>query len=319
MSKIKISKSLINSIATQNNNVYLEKTHDLVKEVVSASVLSLTEKLSYVTTNNVVLQPVNELLSGAFCDNSEFVYFLGIENAQLELNTAKSTNFWSKIAQRFKYAWENRRKKKRKKRKKKKSVEENEPQKPQKMENYSIYNLAVDFQSALANQLSETSIVYLNSNLITLIGKEDFGANTKIKLYVVNCNDEVFRYYAGKRRGFIDVNLTSRCDQINNKIKDAGENFITILKIFNVLFYNANSRLPNQVFMESVLFNVPNELFKGEDIYNVFVKIVNFLSIRTIKNTPSINNLDKSIFSDEICGEETYGFTKMMSFISQHD
>lgn len=321
MAKITLSKNLINSIATQNNEVYIEHTQNLVKEIVSASVLSLAEKISFVTKNNVILQPVNELLNGAFCDNSQFVYFLGIENAQLEINTAKSTNFWRKMLQKFKTAWANRRKRKFKKKKKKNDIDyaKTEPLKIQDMSKYSIYNLATDFQQAIANQVTETSIVYLNSNEISLIGKDDFGANTRIRIYLVNYNSEVFRFYAGKRRGFIDVNITARCDALNDKINNVGENFITLLKIFNVLFYNANNRLPNQVFMESILYSVPNELFEGNDIYNVFIKIVNFLSIKTIKNIASINNANKTIFNDEICGEDAFGFTKMMDFISQHE
>lgn len=318
MAKITLSKNLINSIASQNNEVYIEKTQSLVKEIVSASITNLTEKISYVTDKNVVLQPVNELLSGAFCDNSQFIYFLGIENAQLEINTSKSTDFWRNFLQRFKTAWANRKKKK-SRRKKKKKTEEKEIQNPQDMAKYSIYSLTADFQQALANQVSETTIIYLNSNQISIVGKDDFGANTKIKIYLVNYNSEVFRYYAGKKKGFIDININNRCNALNLKIEKTGEEFITILKIFNMLFYNSNNRLPNQVFMESILYSVPDELFKGEDIYGIFVKIVNFLSIKTIKNISSINNPAKTIFTDEICGADAYGFTKMMDFISQHD
>lgn len=320
MAKITLSKNLVNSIASQNNEVYIEKTQNLVKEIVSASVSYLTEKVSYVTNNNVVLQPVNELLTGGFCDNSQFIYFLGVENAQLEINTSKSTDFWRNFLQRFKTAWANRRKKKpRKKKKKKAEAVEKELQKPQDMAKYSIYSLTADFQQALANQVSETTIIYLNSNQISIVGKDDFGANTKIIIYLVNYNSEVFRYYAGKKKGFIDININERCNALNSKIESVGEDFITILKIFNMLFYNSNNRLPNQVFMESVLCSVPEELFKGEDIYSIFVKIVNFLSIKTIKNISSINNPAKTIFTDEICGSDAYGFTKMMEFISQHD
>lgn len=318
MAKIKISKSLINTIASQNNEIFLQKTQDMVKNIVSASVEELAGKVSYVTINNVVFQPVNELLSGAFCDNSQFVYFLGVENAQLELNTAKKTNFWRKFWQKFKSAWSNRWKR-HKKKKKKNDDSEIAITKPADMSNYSIYNLAQDLQLALANQLTETSLVYLNGNEILILGKEDFGTNTKIKIYVVSNNEEVFKFYAGQRKGFIDVNINARCDALNKKLATCGENFIKMLKIFNTLYYNANGSLPNQVYMESVLCNIPDDLFVGEEIYKVFVKIVNYISIKTIKDTKSINNPTKTIFSDIVCGNSTYGFTKMMNFISEHE
>lgn len=317
MAKIKVSKSLIESIASQDNNVYIEKTQNLIRNVISASVQELSEKVSYVTNNNVVLQPVNELLNGAMCDNSQFVYFLGIENAQLELNTAQKTNFWRQLAQRLKFAWKNRRNKKKKK--KKANLSELEVSDNQDMEKYAIYDLTCDLQKSIANQLSETSIIYSSNNQLLILGKDDFGSNTKIKIYIVNNNADVYRFYAGKRKGFIDININARCDALNEKINLIGDNFITILKILNVIFYNANGRIANQVFMESVLYSVPNEIFEGDDIYKVFIKIINYLSIKTIKNTMSINNHEKTIFSDEICGNETFAFTKMMDFLSQHD
>lgn len=317
MARIQISKNLINSIASQDNQDYLEKVQNTLTGVLSASVNELSEKLSCVTKNNVVLQPINEVLNGAFCDNSTFVYLLGVENAQLEISTAKKSNYWAELWRRFKYAWANRRKKKKNK-KKKIDAQENKVE-IKDISKYSIYDLTQDFQQAIANNLSETSIIYSSANQILILGKDDFGSNTKIKIYVVSKNEKYFRYYAGRRKGYIDIDVTSRCDMINQKIQKVGHDFILILKILNVLFYNANGRLPNQIFMESILYSIPDELYNGDDIHSIFVKIINYLSIKTIKNIMSINNNDKTIFTDEICGEETYAFIKMMNFIANND
>lgn len=322
MAKIKVSKNLIVSLAEQTNKNYIEKTNRKVKQVVGSAVQALSEKVSYITNKNVVLQPVNEYLNGAFVDNSEFVYFLGINNAQLELNTAKKTNFWKEFLSKLKFAWANRNKKKKKEKKKKKKSEEQtkttldyefDPAK------YSIYNLAEDLQNALVNCLSETSLIHLKGNLIYIIGKDDFGANTKIKIFVVSYNDEFFRYYAGKRKGYIDVNINERCKILGDKIKQTGENFVKIQKVINSLYFNVNGNIPNQVFVESVLCFVPDELFQDEDIYNVFVKIINFLSIKSLRNVASINDTTKTIFKDPICGNCGLGFMKMLDFVASHD
>lgn len=111
------------------------------------------------------------------------------------------------------------------------------------------------------------------------------------------------------------IDIDSRLKCLENKIMTVGENFIKILKVFNSLYYNINGIMCNQIFMESILCSCPEDLFFGDDIYKVFVKIVNYLSIKTLKDIKSINNSQLTIFKDEICGNCGLGFNKMLSKI----
>lgn len=318
MAKLKISKELITNIAEQENLKYINTISKKTNQILSVALKKMSTQVSYLTMDNIVLQPVNELMSGAFVDNSSFVYFLGIKNAQLEMNTGRKTPIWQSIKERLKYAWTNRKMYKRKRKKKKKKKEENNIDiKQQEFDpsKYTIYNLTEDLQNALTNYLSESSMIYINGNQLQIVGKDDFGSNTRIIIYVVNYDGEKFKYYAGKKEGFKLIDIDSRLKCLENKIMTVGENFIKILKVFNSLYYNINGIMCNQIFMESILCSCPEDLFFGDDIYKVFVKIVNYLSIKTLKDIKSINNSQLTIFKDEICGNCGLGFNKMLSKI----
>ncbi len=318
MSTIKISKDLIISVAKQDKSQFVNETGDMVNKILSSAIEQLSKKVSYINLDNVILQPVNELLNGAFVDNSNFTYILGINNPQLELNTYKKQNFWRNFKERLKYAWKNR-KKNRKKRfrfKRKRKVEEVKEVKfdPTK---YNIYDLAEDLQNSLLPFLSETSLVTLRDNILRIYGKEDFGVNTAIEIFLANYNtDDVLKFYGGRKKGFIDINIGKRIDNLRIKMKATGKNFTKILKIFNTVFYNVNNFMPNQIYLESVLCFCPNELFKGDDIYKIFLKLINYITVKGLRNIPSINDETKTIYDDEVCGNIGIAFAKTLAIFS---
>lgn len=320
MPNINVSKDLIVNIAEQENTKYIKTVNKSINQIIGQAIKDLSEKISFVSLKNVILQPANELISGAFIDASLFIYLLGVQNPQLELNTNQKESAWKSFKDRVVWAWNNRkrfikRKKKHRKSKKSKEIETLDNDYKFEPNTYTIYQLTEDLQKAMIQYLCETSMVYMNDNVLQIVGKDDFGANTKIVIYVVNYDGEKFKYYAGKKEGFKLIDIDSRLKCLENKIMTVGENFIKILKVFNSLYYNINGIMCNQIFMESILCSCPEDLFFGDDIYKVFVKIVNYLSIKTLKDIKSINNSQLTIFKDEICGNCGLGFNKMLSKI----
>ncbi len=311
-----IDKQLIEGIVRANNDEFVDKVDEKVNIVVSNAIDDLAQQIAYVSLGNVVLQPVNELLTGGFTDNSKFIYFLGVDNAQLELNTLKSTTFWKDLKNKLVYAWQNRHRRKMRRRKKKKEVEFLDNQEysydfdPSR---YNLYSLCEDLQTAIAKYSTETTIVYLEGDKIKIIGKDDYGPNTQIIIYPVIFNGEVFKYYAGRKKGFVEIDINDRVAQLNEKYNAVGENLTKIIKIFNVLYYFANKAMPNQVFIESLLYSCPNELFKGEDIYTVFVKIINYLNMTSIREVKSLTNPDKTIFTDKLSASSGLGYEKFIN------
>ena len=324
---ISVSKQMILSIANKDSKNYVKTVNEKVHGVVSLAVEKLASSVSYVSFDNTVLQPANELFSDSMVDNSEFIYLLGIESAQLDINTSKKSGFWNKFKARCKYAWDNRtlfkKRKKRKRRKKAREQQENEEKKQEKLKKmqfdpskYTVYNLAEDFQSALCEHLQPTSIVYQGNNKIEIVGKEDFGPNVRIVIYLVSLVEGEFKYYTGKKkRQFLDLNMERRYKIMKEKKKSAGKYFVKVMKLFNALYFNANMKMPNQIFLESVLVSCPDELFDGEDAYKVFVKVLNYISVKTLKNIPSILDEELNIFEDIRCGDNGLGFNKIISSI----
>jgi len=319
MSNIKVNRDLVLSIVKQDKKKFVRNIEKLVNSLVAQSVDALSKKVSYINLKNVTLQPVNELLNNSFVDNSKCIYLLGIENAQLELNTTKKLNFWRNLKERFKFAWSNRKlfKRRRKSRRRKKKELESMDLNNLKFDpsKYSIYNLAEDMQTSFCSFLSETSLVSLKDSRLQIFGRDDFGATTEIIIYLVSYSEECFKYFSANKRGYTKININSRIEHVSKKLKETGDNFTKILKIFNTLYFNINGHMPNQVYIESVLCFVPSELFQGEDIYKVYVKIVNYLRIKSIRYIRSINDINKLISEDKVCGNSGIEFNKMLNSI----
>lgn len=318
MSKININKDLILSIADQDHKKYLSKVNGLVNSVMAASIDKLSEKVSYINLKNAILQPCNELLNNSFVDNSSFVYLLGVNNAQLEMNSAKKINLLKNFWVRLKNAWKNRSIYKRKRRlRKKRKKKKNQVDEIEKIDfdpkKYNIFDLAKDLQSAIAQYLTETSIIELNGTKLRILGKDDFGASTSIEIFLVFYNNGIYKYYFTNKRKILEIDLNSRLNILRDKINQVGKNFNKILKIFNALYFNVNNHMPNQIFMESLLCSCPNNLFEGENIYKVYLKILNYLRSMDITKVKSINNNDKTISNDILCGNNSIiNFNKVL-------
>lgn len=310
MANIVVDKSLIEGIAKENNKAYFDKVNEKISVILTNSIELLSKQIPYISTKNVVLQPCNETLSGAVTDNSVFHFLLGVENAQLELNTAKINTFWRNLKKRLKYAWQNRRKKKKKKIEKEKKIDLD-------ISKYNLYNLSDDLFESIRQYLSETSIISQEDNIIYIVGKDDFGLNTKIKIEICFYSNECFKFFISKKKGYKKLDFSCRLRCLHEKICEAGPNFVKILKIFNVLFYYANQEMPNAIFMESVLYNVPDVLYEEKNIYNTFIKIVNYLTLKPINNFKSINDLSLKLYEDEMLGSsQQIGFLKMLRMIA---
>lgn len=327
---ITISKQTIMSIANQDTKTYVKAVNEKVNDLMSLVIEKLSSKVSYVSFSNTVLQPANELFNDSMVDNSEFVYLLGVESAQLDLNTSRKSGFWNRFKARCRYAWDNRtvfkKRKKRKRRKKQAQEQENLEKKQEQLKRlkfdpskYTVYSLAEDLQQAICEQLQPTSIVYQGNNKIEIVGKEDFGPNIRIVIYLVSLVEGEFKYYTGKKkRQFLDLNISRRYQILKAKKKSAGKYFVKVMRLFNALYFNVNMRTPNQIFLESVLVSCPDDLFQGDDIYKVFIKVLNYISVKTLKNIPSILDEELNIFEDIRCGDNGLGFNKIISAV-QYD
>lgn len=314
MQKNTIHQSLIEGIIESSNDDFVENVKTKVENLMAIAIDDLSQQISYINFDNIILQPANELLTDAMTDNSVFTYFLGIRNSQIEMNTLRSGEFWKNVKNRIVYAWKTRNKKKKtNKKKEKEKLKDVEPIAYDfNPANYNLYHLARDIQTAVCKQLSMSSLVYLESNRIRILGKEDFGPNTQIIIYPVLLSGDDFKYYAGKKRGFVAVNFDKRVEAIQNKIDRVGYNYINIIKVFNSLWFNINKTTPNQIFIESLLYHCPDNLFEEENGYKSFIKVLNYLTMSDVKDFCSIVNPNQTIFKDIVCGNSAYHYKRFL-------
>lgn len=315
----KLSKKIIEGIVRNDNSSFVNAIDKQVEELIIDAINDLSSKISYVSTKNVVLQPANELLSGAMTDNSRFVYFLGVDNVQIDLNTRKSTVFWKALKERVVYAWRTRGSRRRAEKRLKKAAERQEKKEQEfnfDPSKYNLFNLTEDLQKAVSNYLSKTTLIYLEGNVLQIVGKEDFGSNTQIIIYITLYDGEKFKYFLGKKEGYLKIDFQKRVNSLNEKIDKVGEVFVNMIKIYNVLYFDVNGVMPNQIFVESLFYNCPDELFDADDPYKTFVKIINYFTVKSSRNFKSIVS-EFNIFKDKLCGNSSFGHSKLLNNLNE--
>lgn len=309
-----ISRQLIESIAVEDNSEFAEEIENKVGNLVSLAVEDLSHTVPFVSLENCVLQPATENFNGAMTPESDYVYFLGFTSPQIELNCLQYNDSWKKFKERAVFAWNNS--KKPKKRKKNKKEQEVSPTAYNYVaEKYNLDALQDDLQRALVKNLTQTSIVYNNSSSLRVIGRDEFGPKTQIILYPCLLEGEDYKFLISRKKGFFKVNFTKRAQLINEKIERVGYDYIIMIKILNSLFRSTDrfGLAPNQIFIESLLYNVPDDLFIGDDIYDNFIKIVNYLNLTDISNFVSIANPEKKINEDRLTKLNQVAFLKFLN------
>ena len=66
MAKVKISKQLIEMIANKDNSTFVKNINEKVNQILSQSIENLSIKVPYISLDNVVLQPINEIFNCKF-------------------------------------------------------------------------------------------------------------------------------------------------------------------------------------------------------------------------------------------------------------
>ncbi len=313
-----ISRKLIESIAEERIDEFAEATENKVTNLCSLAVAELSNIIPFVSLDKTILQPVNETFNGGLSAESEYVYFLGIDSPQIEINCLQYNDWWKKFKERLAFAWKSSKKKKKKKRKKEEDLDANGQIKFD-AERYNLDKFIADLQLAMVHNLSETSIVYNESRFLRVIGIDDFGPKTKIFIYPTLYEDGNFKFFISKRKGFYKINFDNRAKMVSDKFERVGYNFVKMIKIMNALFRNSSRSyiLPNQIYIESLLYNTPDELFGGEDIYSVFVKIINYLNLSNVSKFKSILNPDITLDKEKAVKSNLVILSKILNNINE--
>ena len=313
-----ISRKLIESIAEEDVSEFADLIGEKVTALCSAAINELSLSVPFVNIDKTILQPANEIFNGGISAESEYIYFLAVESPQIEINCLQYNDFWKRFKERFLYAWSASKKKKRKKRKREAQQEEANPYNFQ-AEKYNLDKLISDLQIAISHNISETSIVYNEGRNLKVIGIDDFGPNTKILIYPVLYEDGDYKFLISRKKGFYKMNFDNRTRLISDKFERVGQNFVKMIKIMNALFRNSSRSFvrPNQIYIESLLYNTPDELFFAKDIYSVFKNIINYLNFSNVLEFKSVLNPDITLEKEKAIRSNMVVFSKLLSSISE--
>lgn len=292
-----LNREIIEGLNESSNGLFAENVTNTVFSLVSQAVEQIALKSPFVQLEKCNIVPVNEIYIGAFSQLSEYDYFLGIENTQIEFNSKVKKNWWKYLWREFRASWRIGRKKKYKKKKNQEVVKT-----PVTIEKYKLSDFRRDLMYRLADQVTETSMVYEFPYYVSLIGSDDFGTGVKINIYVTiyESSTGTYKLYKESKNKFIDVNFGKRFDNLEKKYAECGEMFISTAKIFNALFSKVYDKIPNQIVLESLLVNCPNSLYDQNDVYKTFVNVANYIRIKNPKSFASVCDPNKSMFDDPL-------------------
>ena len=297
--KFDLNKDLIEGLRDSTNDESISRLNGIVSGLITEVMEELSAKSSFIQLDKVILEPVNEIYLGAICACSEYTYFLGVANKEIELNSLDKKHYIKNLWKRFVNAWRVSRSKTQKK--KKNVAYENSAPNIRNITKYTIDDLKSDVVRHLANFVTPSTIIYEYYDHISILGKEDFGSNVKINIYICMYDEknEVYKLYNNAKNRFFDIDFKQRFNNLNSKIQDCGNNFINMVKVFNSLFSKAYNKVPNQILIESLLFACPNKLYK-DDLYETFINIANFIRLNDVTAIRSICDNSKSIFKDKL-------------------
>lgn len=291
-----LNKDLIEGLRDSTNVEFVDNLNYATFALVNQALIDLSNKSSYIQPEKAYFTPVNEIYLHAMTSQSEYTYFLGIANTEIELNSLDKKHYFKNLWKRFVRAFKMSRKKKKKKRKDKEVT----PTVSVTKEKYTIDELKNDFIYYLSNLISTSSIIYEYEDHISIIGKEEFGTNVKINIYITMYDEKngIFKMYNARKNRYYEVDLNERFKNLDKKINSC-ENFVNVVKIYNSLYSKAYNKVPNQILIESLVFNCPDILFE-HDVYQTFLNVSNYIRMTDTDALRSICNNSKSVFKEKL-------------------
>lgn len=305
--KNQLNRDLIEKLKESNNAEFINNINAIIPPLISQVLEDVSAKSPLVRTDKCVLLPVNEIYTGSLSQLSQCIYFLGMENPQLESNSKRKQIFWKELWRDFRSYWRIGRRK----------LKVSKEPKLVTVEKYQISNFKHDVFKRLVDYLSASSIITEYQNYFTMVGNEDFGSNVLIKIYVCCYDSKSGIFKLPIKNKFFDVNFGSRFEILNKKFEELGQTFIDILTIFNAIFSKTYNRLPNQILLESLICGCPNQLFDKEDIYKTFINVANYITLIDPLAFSSVCDPKNNIFNEKLIIKTTsqVDFNKIVNML----
>lgn len=290
----KLTKNLINEFIKEANSSSFEGAYCTIANIIDNAMENIMQRNPLIYDYDIVI--ANEAFEPTQIASSNLEIFLLIDAIQLELNFAKkrkhslknsSLSFLKNFISNFKLIKQKNSNKKLNK-KEKKIISE---------KNYDIDSLFHDLQIQLCKELYETTIVGISNNCITVDGKDDFGV--LIKLYPIFMNEDKYKLYNIKTGKSLLIEFKNRFENFSKKNIDTNGEFVSQIKILNNVYFNIFGEMPNQILIESLLYNIPNEIYINSS-FSATIAIINYLKNINIHNFNSICDTKTNLFNEQL-------------------
>lgn len=306
-----LNSNIIKEFAKSVDNSSFNQAYSKVNQYINDALSIIKNRNPYI--NNYDIFIANEAFSDAEFYASTLDIFIVFNAVQIELNQEKKKE--NKFIKSIKYFWQSFqdnffifRSKKRKNNKYLKKVEK----KVMLLEKYNVTTLYNDILVQLSKQMYNKTELYINSNKITIIGEEEFGL--PINIYpVFYVDEEKFKLYNIKTDKNIIIDFKDRFQNVEIKNLQTNDNYINQIRIFNNIYWNIFKQKPNQIFIESLVFSCPNNLFVN-DVVETTINLVNYIKNNTMQNLKSICDETIDLFNEQL---NTVDYQSALKFINK--
>lgn len=294
---IEVDKSLINSFSEAAKQEVFLNSFSKISAYINESMEKIISNNPHIKTYNLFV--ANEVFSGTEISGSNLDIFLCLVAKQLELNLIekKSYRFNNSIKLFLKTFKENFKIFKKRKKSEKKIIKEEKRLSEISDEKYNIKTFMYDLQIQLCKKLYKTSKIGLSHNKLIIKGKDEFGLS--ISIYPVFIDTNLYKLYNINNGKITKIDFEDRFnnwESFNRKTKTL---FKIQVRIFNHLYFNIIKQNPNQIFIESLLYNVPYD-FYTTNIYETTLRIINYLKNSDISKFASICNENVKLFKEPL-------------------
>ena len=277
-------------------------SQDLIDENCSRLVQILTSSITDLSKKNAIISkdiqvvPINEFATGAITPISSLDVFLVIKSPQIELNTVKVVkNKFKSFWERLKFAWKKSRIKKKRKRRNK-NITEQTTLNAQLKGKYDINDLCLDLVNNISNYITPLSIVSSTNAVVSITG-DDF--SFPVNVYPAIKKENTYSVYNKILNKFFEYNFTERFENLKEMASGKEDKVLNLIKIYNMLYFNLYNKALYQPFVESLIYNLPDNIFESDDIYEIFIRSINFLNNARWQDFVSILDKTKPMFKDE--------------------
>ena len=297
-----IDKSLIKSFVGFDTETTTINALNFAQSLLETAIAEIAKTNPYLSLSTQTILPVGSFYSHTVLPNSIMDLLLVVDSPQIVLNThSLFKNKWKVFKQKLKYAWQNRKKKKKRRRKKQKCSEEQQSIKfLNPKDNYNILSLAKDLVKAISKNITVEDIVYLKNGVLVIQGQN---IPFKIRIFPVIAKENLeFQFFQQSKTKILNFSIKEHHDNIESLLEHFGETFSEQVKIFSGLYQHLIGHVPNPVFIESLIANLPNVAFENEDAYENFVFSANYLLNIKPNKIFSVANPNNKIYEDMLCG-----------------